>query len=253
MDTNKFFIIAIDALGNGISTSSSNYSGIFPQITIRDMVNSQYKFLTEIFGLKHVYGAVGGSMGGMQVLEWAAAYPGYIDKIVSYSGTPKMSSYDLLWMNTLLEVIQNLKEEGVSEKEIVKIKNMMIAMVGRTPDYVNEKINVDDFQSYLYSLEKDPSDVFTLDDFVIQFKAIMDHDISKEFNNSYKELAGEIKSDMFIIVSETDMMVNPAESIKLIDAMGCRKLILNNNCGHLAPSCEIERVKEEINQFLKEE
>ena len=251
IDTTKYFIISIDALGNGISTSSSTYGNAYPQITIRDMVNSQYKLLTGHFGLNHIYAAVGGSMGSMQVLEWAVAYPDFIDKIVAYGATPKMTSYDLLWMNTHLEIIETLKKRGVSEREIKKISNMMIAMVARTPAYVVDNIKLEDFPEYLSSFDKEPSNIFTIDDFIIQLKAMMMHDISRDYE-SLVELAEIIKSDLFIIVSETDMMVNPTEALKLAEILGCKKLVLNNNCGHLAPSCEIERVKEEIDQFLSE-
>jgi homoserine O-acetyltransferase len=251
IDTTKYFIIAIDALGNGISTSPSNYKTDFPQITIKDMVNSQYKFLRENLGINHLYATVGGSMGSMQVLEWAVAYPDFMDKVVAYSGTPKMTSYDLLWMNTHLDIIETLKEKGVSEREIKKISNMMIAMVARTPAYVVDNIKLEDFPEYLSSFDKEPSNIFTIDDFIIQLKAMMMHDISRDYE-SLEELAEIIKSDLFILVSDTDLMVNPTEALKLADILKCKKLVLNNNCGHLAPSCEIERVKKEIDQFLSE-
>jgi homoserine O-acetyltransferase len=64
LDTTKYFIIAIDALGNGVSSSPSNYNvykiKTFPEITIRDMVNSQFVLVTNHFGLKHLFAAVGG-------------------------------------------------------------------------------------------------------------------------------------------------------------------------------------------------
>ena len=250
IDTNKYFIISIDALGNGISSSPSNYDGDFPQVTIRDIVNSQYKFLIDYLGIRHLYAAVGGSMGSMQVLEWAVAYPDFMDKVVAYSTTPRMTSYDLLWMNTQLSIIESSRIKGMSKKEIRKILNMMIAMIARTPEYVVTNIQAEDFPSYLTSFDKEPSKVFTLDDYVVQLKAMMDHDISKDYNESLEETAKIIKSDVFIIVSETDMMVNPTEALRLADILKCKKMILNNNCGHLAPSCELERVKSEINRFL---
>ena len=64
------------------------------------MVNSQYKLVTQIFGIKHLFAAVGGSLGAMQVLEWSVAYPEFIKQdsfLCRY--TPRMSTYDLLWMN----------------------------------------------------------------------------------------------------------------------------------------------------------
>jgi len=252
IDTTKYFIISIDALGNGISTSSSNYDYDYPSITIRDMVNSQYKLLTENLGMKHIFAAVGGSMGSMQALEWAVAYPDYMDKVVAYVTTPKMTSYDLLWMNTQVEMIESLKKKGTSEREIKKISDMMIAMIARTPGYVVEHNKVEDLPEYLSSFDKEPSKVFTLNDFLIQLKAMMNHNISRDYNGSLEEAAKVIKADLFIIVSETDMMVNPTEALRLADILGCKKLVLNNNCGHLAPSCELERVIAEINRFLTE-
>ncbi|OGU73632.1 MAG: hypothetical protein A2V93_09170 [Ignavibacteria bacterium RBG_16_34_14] len=158
--TNKYFIIAIDALGNGSSTSPSNYDTDFPQITIRDMVNTQCKLLDESLGIKHLYGVVGGSMGGIQALEWAVAYPDFIDKIISYSVTPKMTSYDLLWMNTQLKIFESLKRKGANEREIRKIINMMIAMVARTTSYVTENTKVENFPKYLSLFDKVPPKVF---------------------------------------------------------------------------------------------
>ena len=56
VDSSKYFIIAIDALGNGISSSPSNYEyedSVFNNLTISDMVNSQYCLLTKIFSKEH--------------------------------------------------------------------------------------------------------------------------------------------------------------------------------------------------------
>ena len=254
IDSSKYFIIAIDALGNGISSSPSNYdsmrNGLFPQITIRDMVNSQYKLVTEIFKLKHLFAAIGGSMGSMQVLEWAVAYPDFIDKIIAYVATPKMSSFDLLWMNTQLTMIESSRRNGMSEKEIKKISDMMTAIIARTPAYTIENTRVQDIPSYIASFDKEPSKVFTLDNYVTLLKAMMKHDISLEYNESMEQAAKSIKAKLFIIVSETDMMVNPTEALRLIDLTNAKKLILQNNCGHLAVSCEIDKCREEIAKFL---
>ena len=210
IDTTKYFIIAIDALGNGISTSPSNYNvykiKTFPEISIRDMVNSQYKMLTEVFKLKHIFAAIGGSLGAMQVLEWSVAYPDFISKIVAYVGTPKMSTYDLLWINTQLNIIETGKHYGVTEKEIRKSLAMMMAGMGRTPDYIVEKVKPEDFQNYLKDFDKEYSSTFTLEDYEYQLKAIMNHDIAKGFNGSMEEAAKSINAKLFLIISETDLL-----------------------------------------------
>ena len=149
IDTTKYFIISIDALGNGVSSSPSNYNvyriKTFPEITIRDMVNSQYQFLKKIFKLKKIFAAIGGSLGGMQVLEWSVAYPDFVKKIVAYVTTPKVSTYDKLWTKTQLTIIENGKKYGETEQEIRKTLSMLVAGFGRTPEYFIEKIKEDEF------------------------------------------------------------------------------------------------------------
>ena len=84
VDSEKYFVIAVDALGNGVSSSPSNCeyqsNKNFPEITIKDMVNSQYKLLTEHLGIKKLHGMIGGSMGGMQVFEWIVSYPDFMER-----------------------------------------------------------------------------------------------------------------------------------------------------------------------------
>lgn len=250
VDTSKYFIIAFDALGNGVSSSPSNYPNSFPGITIRDMVKSQFIVLSEYLGIKHLHAAVGGSMGSMQVFEWAVAYPDFIDKIVAYVSSPKLNSYDLLWMNTQLKMIETFKKYNAEEKEIKTLSKMLTAWISRTPEYINENINLNEIQSYLGSFETEPSKQFTLDDYISQMKAMITHDISKEFNFSMEKAAKNIKAEMLIIVSRNDLMVNPDESIRLAELTGSDLIVLENNCGHLAVSCELEQCKEEINEFL---
>lgn len=90
IDTDRFFVICSNVLGGCMgstgprsprpSTSQSTntqaepWGTDFPPITIRDMVRAQRK-LVESFGISRLFAVVGGSMGGMQVLEWAATYP----------------------------------------------------------------------------------------------------------------------------------------------------------------------------------
>lgn len=251
IDTSKYFIIAFDALGDGISSSPSNYShNNFPDITIRDMVNSQYVVLTKHLGIERLYGAIGGSMGSMQVLEWTVAYPHFINKIVAYVCSPKLTAYDLLWMNTQLRMMETLRKYGSTEKEIKTLSDMMTAWISRTPEYVSENIKVEDFENYFMKFENEPIQTFTNDNYIAQMKAMIQHDISREFNNSMEEAANAIKANLFLIVSKNDMMVNPLESIRLAELTNSRLLILDNNCGHLAVSCEFDRVKSEIDDFL---
>jgi homoserine O-acetyltransferase len=71
VDTTRFYLILIDALGNGVSSSPSNSISqpktLFPQFSIKDMVNTQYKMLVENLNIHHLAAVVGGSMGGCHI------------------------------------------------------------------------------------------------------------------------------------------------------------------------------------------
>jgi len=83
IDTNRFFVICANVIGGCMGSTGpadtdpatgKPYGLTFPLITIRDMVRAQ-KMLVDALGIEKLFAVVGGSMGGMQVLQWAASYP----------------------------------------------------------------------------------------------------------------------------------------------------------------------------------
>ena len=86
LDPNRDCIVAVDAIGNGLTTSPSTSRAqpglAFPRFTIRDMVESQ-KRLVEHLGVRRLYAVVGASMGGMQALQWGVSHPDAMDRIVA--------------------------------------------------------------------------------------------------------------------------------------------------------------------------
>lgn len=254
IDGSGFFIIIIDALGNGISSSPNNsplqQDSEFPEFTIRDMVNSQYIFLKKEFQVDKIYGAIGGSMGSLQVLEWAASYPDFIDKIVAYSSSPKVTANELLIFNIRVDIIDSYKRLNASEKQIQRLLSMQTQLLARTPDYLANNIDEDNFDKYFERFDFTPNERFTSDNYRSQLKAMIAHNIYSPFGNSIDETIKRLKSEIFLIVARTDNLLHPKAAIEFAEKSGAKILILENEYGHLAVGHEMQRCADEINNFF---
>ena len=86
LDTERWCIVAVDAIGNGLTTSPGTSAAqpllAFPRFTIRDMVDSQRRLVEEL-GVRRLAAVVGASMGGMQALQWGVSHPDAMAAIVA--------------------------------------------------------------------------------------------------------------------------------------------------------------------------
>jgi homoserine O-acetyltransferase len=103
IDTDRFFVICANVLGGCMGSSGpasidpatgTPYGLRFPVITIRDMVNAQAMLLDHL-GIQQLFCVIGGSMGGMQVLQWAASYPERVFSAVPMACAAKHSAQNI--------------------------------------------------------------------------------------------------------------------------------------------------------------
>ena len=103
IDTERYFVICANVVGGCMGTSgpcSTNpqtgkpWSLEFPVITIRDMVRAQAMLLDHL-GIEQLFTVVGGSMGGMQVLEWAATYPQRVFSVLPIACSTRHSAQNI--------------------------------------------------------------------------------------------------------------------------------------------------------------
>lgn len=99
IDTDRYFVICSNVLGScagstgprSVNPETGNpYNLDFPVITIRDMVRAQ-RYLIDYLGIEKLLSVVGGSMGGMQAMEWAINYPDRLDSAVPIATTSQLS------------------------------------------------------------------------------------------------------------------------------------------------------------------
>jgi homoserine O-acetyltransferase len=256
INSDKYYVIAVDALGDGVSSSPSNSDkqpdSKFPVFNIEDMVNSQYKLLTGILHINHLYAVFGGSMGGMQTFQWMASYPAFMDKAVPYVGSPKLTSYDLLLWNTELNIIELGHRHNAADEELIKSLAGLQSLQVQTPSYIVENTKPEEYSKYVQLQYENFKTHFNSYNWVSQLKAMLQQDISKDFNGSMKAAAESVKAKVLIIVSETDHMVNPAPALKFAKMINAKTFIFHNNCGHLGPGCDMKKFIEVVNNFLSD-
>jgi homoserine O-acetyltransferase len=103
LDPRTNFIIVLDQLGNGLSSSPSNTAAPqdrmrFPTITILDDIAAQHRLVTEGFGIRRVALVTGYSMGAQQAFQWAASHPEMVERIAPFCGTAKTTPHNAVFL-----------------------------------------------------------------------------------------------------------------------------------------------------------
>jgi homoserine O-acetyltransferase len=247
VDTGKYFVILVDPIGNGISTSPSNSKVQprmrFPRFTIRDMIESEHRLVTETLHLAHLRAVIGISMGGMQTFEWAIDYPDFVDVAIPISGSPQSTSYDkLLWTAEIeaLELDPKWKE-GNGRGPMTRgfsIYSEIESMNVTSPTYRVEHTSPKDFEAFLAQTKKDgQGDAAAACDAIRQREAIMSLDIPGEYGETLEQSAKRVHAKMLVFVSPEDHMVNPEPAVDFANVLGAPVITLESACGHISSSC----------------
>ncbi|HEX7295553.1 MAG TPA: alpha/beta fold hydrolase [Pyrinomonadaceae bacterium] len=257
IDSDLYFVVAIDALSNGISSSPSN-SRLqprlhFPKFTLRDTVESQHQLLTRVLKIGHARAIVGISMGGMQVFQWMTSYPDFMDKAIPIVGSPRLAPYDLLLWQAQIEALmrdRDWKQGNYSHNPARALDFAFGELLLTTPaDYNRRKTR----EAVLTDLLKAKNDRhgFDANDKIRQVQAMMQLDVSRDFGGSLARAAQAVKTKTFVIVAKLDHVVTPGPATEFAALLGAQLLELDSECGHLATSCEHERLNEAVRAFLK--
>jgi homoserine O-acetyltransferase len=257
VDTSKYFVIAVDSLGNGVSSSPSNsttqHGTDFPQFSIRDMVYSEYRLVTETLRLQHLHAVMGISMGGIQTFQWMVSYPDFMDLAIPIVGTPQMSSYDLLLWHTEMKALesdpaynQGKYTQTPSLSLVALIHNMNLS----TPDFIANHTTREGFQQYFDQIVTDGNRFMDANDYRWQLQAIMSHDIAH--GGSLYDAANKVKAKVLIVSATQDHMVNPLPAIGFAKLIHAQTLLLESDCGHMAPGCESTKMNPVVAQFLSQ-
>ena len=109
LDATKFFIILPDGIGHGKSSKPSDgMHAKFPRYGYIDMVEAQYRLLTEGLGVNHARLVMGTSMGGMHTWLWGELHPDFMDALMPLASLPtQISGRNRVWRRIIIDAIRN--------------------------------------------------------------------------------------------------------------------------------------------------
>jgi homoserine O-acetyltransferase len=248
-DPARFFVILVDALGNGVSSSPSNSKQQprmkFPKFTIRDMVNSEYRLVTETFHLNHLHAVMGISMGGMQTFQWIVAYPDFVSRAVPIVGSPRLTAYDLLLWESEAHAIEDSKDWNGGD--YTKRPDMRVAaeihnLALTTPAYRVRETKPDAFPGYLKKLDADGLARMDANDWLRQLEAMI------SLNAATPSV---VRAKVLVVASDQDHMVNPTPAVEFAETIHAPVIHLKGDCGHLANGCESAGFYGKVREFLE--
>ena len=246
-DSTKYFVVLVDAIGDGVSSSPSNTKTQsrlkFPEFTIRDMVESEYRLATGVLGLTHMRAVMGVSMGGMQAFEWAVAYPDFMDVVIPMMGSPQSTSYDKLLWTAQIDALKLDPEwkDGNGTKPMVGgfgVFSEIGSMANSSPAYRVDQTRPEDFAAFLAKTRSsETSDAAGACNLIRQRQAIMALDVAGELGVTLEQAAKRVHAKMLVVVSPEDHTVNPRPALALAEGIDAPVVMLDSACGHNSPSC----------------
>jgi len=254
VDTKKYFLVLVDALGDGVSSSPSNSQTqprlAFPRFSIRDMVEAERRLVTDVLGIPKLHAVMGISMGGMQAIEWSVTYPDLVARVVPIVGTPQLTSNDLLLWSAELHALESDVAYRNGEyagrppmRAVLDIHELALT----TPAYRAEQTSREAFPAWLAAREAELG--FDWNDWHRQLEAMMVHDVGRPYG-SLAAAAKRVKAKGLYVVAEHDHMVSPIPAKAFARATNAKLVVLEGPCGHLAPGCESAKLAQAVTTFL---
>lgn len=249
IDTNHFYVVCPNNLGSCKGSSGPNtkrpgtdkyWGPDFPIVTVKDWVNSQHRLMLAL-NIDHWCAVIGGSLGGMQVMQWSIDYPDLIKYALVIAAAPKLSAQNIAFNEVARQSIMSdpdFHEGHYLENNSVPRRGLMLArMLGHitylSDDSMREKFGRElreghlsfgfdvDFQveSYLRYQGKSFVDRFDANTYLLMTKALDYFDPAKEYDHDLATTFEKASAKFMVISFTSDWRFAPERSREIVKAL----------------------------------
>ena len=253
LDTNKFFVIGVNNLGGGHGSTGPKsinpktkkpWGSKFPIVTIQDWTSSQNELISYL-GISRLSGVLGGSLGGMQAIQWSIQYPEKIKNAIVIAAAPNLTAQNIAFNEVARQAIVtdtsfnkgDYYKLGVIPKAGLRIARMLGHITYLSDDVMGQKfgrkikntsyqynLNTEfEIESYLNYQGDKFANEFDANTYIRMTKALDYFDPTNGNKKKLSTVFKKIKSSFLIISFTSDWRFSPKRSKEIV------KALLDNN------------------------
>jgi len=249
VDTDKFFVVGLNNLGGchgSTGPSSVNpatgkpYGASFPVVTVEDWVASQAR-LADLLGIKQFAAVMGGSLGGMQAIQWSLTYPERVRHVLAIATAPHLTAENIAFNDVARNAILtdpdfhggNFYEHGVVPTRGLRLARMLGHITYLSDDAMADKFGRSlrsgklgysydiefEIESYLRYQGDKFAAYFDANTYLLMTKALDYFDPARDFKDNLDKAFAAARADFLVLSFTTDWRFSPERSRTIVNAL----------------------------------
>ena len=246
VDTNKFFVIGVNNLGGchgSTGPSSANpetgqpYGANFPVITVEDWVASQAR-LADLLGIRQFAAVIGGSLGGMQALQWSLTFPERVRHVLAIAAAPHLTAQNIAFNDVARSAIlsdPDFHGGNYYRHNVVPTRGLRLARMLGHITYLSDDVMADKFGrelrdgkfSYSYNIEFEIESYlryqgdkfaayFDANTYLLMTKALDYFDPAHDSGGDLNQAFAAARADFLVISFTTDWRFSPERAREIV-------------------------------------
>ena len=249
LDTNKFFVVGLNNLGGchgstGPATldpqTGQPYGASFPVVTVEDWVDSQ-ALLADRLGIRQFAAVVGGSLGGMQAMQWSLSYPERVRHVLAIATAPHLTAENIAFNDVARNAILtdpdfhggNFYQHNVVPKRGLRLARMLGHITYLSDDAMADKFGRSlragklgysydiefEIESYLRYQGDKFAGYFDANTYLLMTKALDYFDPARAFDDSLDRAFAAARADFLVVSFSSDWRFSPGRSREIVQTL----------------------------------